>query len=744
MARRASMSRAAVSLLEHGTRRPSRGSYGRILEGIELTCDSPAIQSLLAEMRPLLNTRWTPVSEVAPIEYTHPHVYDFTVAENETFLAGHGGLFVHNTFTAASVIAQWGRPTLVISHNKTLAAQLYGEFRQFFPENGVGYFISYYDYYQPEAYVPSTNTYIAKDATVNDDIDRLRLQATSMLLERDDVIIVASVSSIYGLGAPEDWKGMRVDAEAGARMRRQELLEKMVAIQYTRNDVAPERGTFRVRGDVIEVHPAYESHLVRIELDDDVVSRLSAVDPVTGQVLRRMDRLALYPAKHFVTPEPRRMAALSSIREELRERLDVLRAENKLLEAQRLKQRTDYDLEMLATIGTCPGVENYSRHLSGRAPGERPGCLLDYFPNDFLLIVDESHVTIPQVGAMYEGDRSRKQTLVDFGFRLPSALDNRPLRFDEFESQVGPTLYVSATPGNFELERCHGVFVEQVIRPTGLIDPEMIIRPIGGQVDDLIGEIRATTARNERTLVTTLTKRMAEDLTDYLGEAGIKVRYLHSDVDALSRVDILRGLRLGEFDVLVGINLLREGLDLPEVSLVAILDADKEGFLRSERSLIQTAGRAARNIGGRVIMYADVMTESMKRAISETNRRRKKQLAWNLEHGITPRTIVKSVEEIMRATSVADSMRSEEKDQLRGLLAAVESEGADALLMRLEGEMLEAARALEFERAASLRDRIDEVRSTLATAGVLGVGTTDAPPRGTGRGRTSGHRGGRR
>ena len=648
------------------------------------------------------------------------------------------------TMTAASVIAQWGRPTLVISHNKTLAAQLYGEFRQFFPENGVGYFISYYDYYQPEAYVPSTNTYIAKDATVNDDIDRLRLQATSMLLERDDVIIVASVSSIYGLGAPEDWKGMRVDAEAGARMRRQELLEKMVAIQYTRNDVAPERGTFRVRGDVIEVHPAYESHLVRIELDDDVVSRLSAVDPVTGQVLRRMDRLALYPAKHFVTPEPRRMAALSSIREELRERLDVLRAENKLLEAQRLKQRTDYDLEMLATIGTCPGVENYSRHLSGRAPGERPGCLLDYFPNDFLLIVDESHVTIPQVGAMYEGDRSRKQTLVDFGFRLPSALDNRPLRFDEFESQVGPTLYVSATPGNFELERCHGVFVEQVIRPTGLIDPEMIIRPIGGQVDDLIGEIRATTARNERTLVTTLTKRMAEDLTDYLGEAGIKVRYLHSDVDALSRVDILRGLRLGEFDVLVGINLLREGLDLPEVSLVAILDADKEGFLRSERSLIQTAGRAARNIGGRVIMYADVMTESMKRAISETNRRRKKQLAWNLEHGITPRTIVKSVEEIMRATSVADSMRSEEKDQLRGLLAAVESEGADALLMRLEGEMLEAARALEFERAASLRDRIDEVRLTLATAGVLGVGTTDAPPRGTGRGRTSGHRGGRR
>jgi excinuclease ABC subunit B len=649
------------------------------------------------------------------------------------------------TFSIANVIAQIGRPTLVISHNKTLAAQLYGEFRQFFPENGVGYFISYYDYYQPEAYVPSTNTYIAKDATVNDDIDRLRLQATSMLLEREDVIIVASVSSIYGLGAPDDWKGMRVDAQAGARMRRQELLEKMVAIQYTRNDIAPERGTFRVRGDVIEVHPAYESHLVRIELDDDVVTRLSAVDPVSGQVLRRMDRLALYPAKHFVTPEPRLMAALGSIRNELRERLEVLRAENKLLEAQRLKQRTEYDLEMLATIGTCPGVENYSRHLSGRAPGERPGCLLDYFPNDFLLIVDESHVTIPQVGAMYEGDRSRKQTLVEFGFRLPSALDNRPLRFDEFEAMVGPTIYVSATPGNFELERTHGVVVEQIIRPTGLIDPAMIIRPIAGQVDDLIAEIRTTTARGERVLVTTLTKRMAEDLTDYLGEAGIKVRYLHSDVDALERVEILRGLRLGQFDVLVGINLLREGLDLPEVSLVAILDADKEGFLRSERSLIQTAGRAARNVGGRVIMYADVMTDSMRRAIDETNRRRTKQLAWNAEHGITPRTIVKSVEEIMRSTSVADSMRSEEKDQLRGLLAAVESDGADALLARLEGEMLEAARALEFERAASLRDRIDEVRSTLATAGVLGIGTSDAPPRGTGRGQKRGtHRGGRR
>jgi excinuclease ABC subunit B len=626
------------------------------------------------------------------------------------------------TYTVANVIAEWGRPTLVISHNKTLAAQLYGEFRQFFPENGVGYFISYYDYYQPEAYVPSTNTYIAKDASINDDIDRLRLQATSMLLERDDVIIVASVSCIYGLGAPEDWKGMRLDARAGERLRRSEILEKLVGIQYTRNDVAPERGSFRVRGDVVEVHPAYEDHLVRIELDDDVVARLSTVDAVTGQVIRRMDRLALYPAKHFVTPEPRLKAALAGIKTELTERLANLRGEGKLLEAQRLQQRTEYDLEMLATIGSCPGVENYSRHLSGRQPGERPGCLLDYFPKDFLLVVDESHVTVPQIGGMYEGDRSRKQVLVDFGFRLPSALDNRPLRFDEFEHLVGPTLYVSATPAEFELGRSHGVVVEQVIRPTGLVDPEVAIKPVAGQVDDLLEEIRVAAGRGERVLVTTLTKRMSEDLTDYLGEAGVRVRYLHSDVDALERVEILRGLRLAEFDVLVGINLLREGLDLPEVSLVAILDADKEGFLRSERSLIQTAGRAARNAGGRVVLYADSVTDSMRRALGEMNRRRTKQLAYNVEHDITPRTIVKSVEEIMRATSVADSIQSDEKDEVQSLLKAVESEGADALIGRLEGEMLAAARSLEFERAASLRDRIDEIRSTLAAAAGMGVG----------------------
>jgi excinuclease ABC subunit B len=634
------------------------------------------------------------------------------------------------TYTVANVIQAWNKPVLVISHNKTLAAQLYGEFRQFFPENGVGFFISYYDYFQPEAYVPSTNTYIAKDASINDDIDRLRLQATSMLLERDDVIIVASVSCIYGLGTPEDWRGMRVDATAGARMSRQELLAKMVDIQYTRNDLEVGRGNFRVRGDVIEVHPAYEDAIVRIELDDDVVSRISAVDPVTGHVKRRMDRLALYPAKHFVTPEPRMQAALVGIRQEMEERVALFKTQGKLLEAQRLRQRTEYDLEMLGAIGTCPGVENYSRHLSGRQPGERPGCLLDYFPTtadgrpDFLLVIDESHVTVPQIGGMYEGDRSRKQTLVEFGFRLPSALDNRPLRFDEFEQQVGPTLFISATPAQYELARSRGVIVEQIIRPTGLVDPEVVVKPVANQVDDLLEEIRARVALHERVLVTTLTKRMAEDLTDYLSETGIKVRYLHSDIDAIERVEILRGLRLAEFDVLVGINLLREGLDLPEVSLVAILDADKEGFLRSERSLIQTAGRAARNLNGRVILYADTETDSMRRALQETRRRRTKQLAYNQANGITPRSVEKSREEILQATSVADAMRGAGDQDLRGMLGAAAGEDPAALVARLEAEMLEAARALEFERAASLRDRIDDLRaeSDLA-AGPAGAGT---------------------
>jgi excinuclease ABC subunit B len=638
------------------------------------------------------------------------------------------------TYAIANVIAQWGRPTLVLSHNKTLAAQLYGEFRQFFPESAVGYFISYYDYYQPEAYVPSTNTYIAKDASINDDIDRLRLQATSMLLERDDVIIVASVSSIYGLGTPEDWKGMRLDAEAGARMRRDQILQRMVQIQYTRNDLDPARGTFRVRGDVIEVHPAYDDYLVRIELDDDIVARISAVDPITGKVLRPMDRLALYPAKHFITPEPRLQAALGAIRAELEERHAQLKEQGKLLEAQRLRQRTEYDLEMLGSIGTCAGVENYSRHLSGRRPGERPGCLIDYFPlkpdgsPDFLTVIDESHVTVPQVGAMYEGDRSRKQVLVDFGFRLPSALDNRPLRFEEFEALTGNTLFVSATPAEYEIAKSKGVIVEQIIRPTGLVDPELAIKPVANQVDDLLQEIRVVTARGERALVTTLTKRMAEDLTDYLAEMEVRVRYLHSDVAALERVEILRGLRLGTFDVLVGINLLREGLDLPEVSLVAILDADKEGFLRSERSLIQTAGRAARNVAGRVVLYADQVTDSMRRATEEMNRRREKQLAYNEEHGITPRTISKSVEEILQSTSVADAIGTTQRDELRELLTAAEREDPQAMISRLEGEMLEAARDLDFERAASLRDRVDDLRAALAEHGDAAAEVAAVPP----------------
>jgi excinuclease ABC subunit B len=641
------------------------------------------------------------------------------------------------TFTVANVLAQWDRPVLVISHNKTLAAQLYGEFKQFFAGDGVGYFVSYYDYYQPEAYVPSTNTYIAKDASINDDIDRLRLQATSMLLEREDVLIVASVSCLYGLGTPEDWRGMRIDMRAGHTLRRRELLDQLVAIQYQRTDLDLSRGQFRVRGDVVEVRPAYEDFHVRIELDDDQVSRLASVDPVTGKTLRTMDRLALYPAKHFVTPEARIHTALGTIRAEMKERLAILRAEGKLLEAQRLQQRSEYDLELLAAHGTCPGVENYSRHLSGRAPGERPGCLLDYFPRtadgraDFLTIIDESHVTVPQIGGMYEGDRSRKQTLVDFGFRLPSALDNRPLKFPEFETLVGPVLYISATPGEYELQKSHGVIVEQIIRPTGLEDPELVIKPVDGQVDDLLAEIRERVVRKERVLVTTLTKRMSEDLTDYLTEAGVKVRYLHSDIDALERVEILRGLRLADFDVLVGINLLREGLDLPEVSLVAILDADKEGFLRSERSLIQTAGRAARNAGGRVIFYADQITDSMRRAITEMNRRREKQQAYNVQHGITPRTILKTVEEILQATSVADAIGR--GDEARKQEAVLLGDDAEQILAQLEGEMLDAARALEFERAASLRDRIDDVHAALAMARMggtpfemarAGVGTT--------------------
>ena len=612
------------------------------------------------------------------------------------------------TFTMANVIQAVGLPTLIISHNKTLAAQLYGEFKSFFPHNAVGYFVSYYDYYQPEAYVPQTDTYIEKDASINDDIDRLRLSATSNLLERSDVIIVASVSCIYGLGSPAEFQQQMVFLREGMEIERRDILRKMVAIQYERNDHDLSRGAFRVRGDVIEVFPAYESTVTRIELFGDSIERICEVDPLTGNVLLRKGRLALYPAKHFLTSPRTLKQALELIREELEARLSELRAAGKVLEAERLRTRTEYDMEMLREIGYCPGIENYSRHLSGRRPGERPFCLLDYFPDDFLVFVDESHVTVPQVRGMYNGDRARKQTLVDFGFRLPSALDNRPLTFDEFESMIPRSVFVSATPAAYELEKSGGVVVEQLIRPTGLVDPEIDVRPTEGQIDNLLGEIRKRVARKERVLVTTLTKRMAEDLTDYLLEMGVKVRYIHSDVEAIERVEILRGLRLAEFDVLVGINLLREGLDLPEVTLVAILDADKEGFLRSERSLIQTAGRAARHVRGRVILYADETTESMQKALEETSRRREKQLEYNRLHNITPKSVIKSLEEILRVTAVADAADREE--QKGESVAGTSFEGDPQQAIRaLEREMLEAARNLEFERAASLRDRMEEL-----------------------------------
>ena len=612
------------------------------------------------------------------------------------------------TFTMANVIQAAARPTLVISHNKTLAAQLYGEFKSFFPENAVGYFVSYYDYYQPEAYVPQTNTYIEKDASINDDIDRLRLAATSALFERRDVIIVASVSCIYGLGSPEDFRREMLMVAVGDKITREAILQQLVHNLYTRNDVDLRRGTFRARGDVIEVHPAYEETAVRIELFGDEVERIAVFDPLTGRSLKPLPRAAIYPAKHFVTTPLRLKEGTRLIREELEHRLAQFRNEGKLLEAQRLKMRTEYDLEMLNEIGYCSGIENYSRPLSGRKAGERPQCLIDYFPEDFLLIVDESHVTIPQIGGMYEGDRSRKQVLVDYGFRLPSALDNRPLRFDEFERLTGQALFISATPSEYELKKSGGVIVEQIIRPTGLIDPRIAIRPTKGQIDDLLEEIKKRVDVGERVLVTTLTKRMAEDLTEYLFQAGVNVRYIHSDIDAIQRVEILRSLRLQKVDVLVGINLLREGLDLPEVSLVAILDADKEGFLRSETSLIQTSGRAARHVNGQVILYADQMTKSMQRAIEEMNRRREAQVHYNEEHGITPQTIVKSLDEVLRSTAVADAAQPVVPEDL--LPSDALRLDRESLIELLEREMLAAAAREEFEVAASLRDRLDELR----------------------------------
>ncbi len=613
------------------------------------------------------------------------------------------------TMTMAHVVADFGKPTLVLSHNKTLAAQLYGELKTFFPSNAVEFFISYYDYYQPEAYVPSTDTYIAKDSSINDDIERLRLRATSSLMERDDVIIVASVSAIYGLGDPELYRELLVTAQKGETRGRDALLADLVAVQYQRNDVGFERGTFRVRGDTVEVFPAYDEQAVRIEFWGDEIERIAKIDPLTGNVIKPMDRSAIYPATHFVTQRATIERAVSRIRAELAERLAALRAQNKLLEAQRLESRTHFDIDMLMEVGRCAGIENYSRLFSGRQPGERPACLLDYFPKDYLCIIDESHQTLPQLGAMYEGDRSRKQTLVDYGFRLPSALDNRPLRFDEFMGLVPRMVFVSATPGQDELKLSGGVIVEQIIRPTGLVDPTVEIRPVAGQVDDLLSEIRLREKKNERVLVTTLTKRMAEDLTDYLQQHGVRVRYLHSEIDAIERVEIIRGLRLGEFDVLVGINLLREGLDLPEVSLVAVLDADQEGFLRSDRSLIQTVGRAARHLSGRAILYADHVTGSMERALNEMNRRRETQLAYNVEHGITPRSIVKSVGDIRFVTRVADARVA--KPGAGEIRRPADASERETLIRMLEQQMQTAAEELDFELAAVLRDQLLELKA---------------------------------
>ena len=610
------------------------------------------------------------------------------------------------TFTMAKIIEQVQRPTLVLAHNKTLAAQLCAEFKEFFPNNAVEYFVSYYDYYQPEAYIPHTDTFIEKDSAINEEIDRLRLSATASLLERRDVIVVSSVSCIYGLGEPEDFAKMMVSLRVGDILERDEFLKRLVSIRYERNDIAFERNMFRVRGDTVEVWPAYwKDTAIRVEFFGDEIDRISEINVVTGSPIRKLSHIPIWPATHYVTPKEKMDAAVQEIYKELEERVAYFEKEGKLIEAQRIKQRTMYDVEMMQELGYCSGIENYSRVIEGRPVGSPPHTLLDYFPKDFVLFIDESHVTLPQVRAMYNGDRARKNTLVDYGFRLPCAYDNRPLKFEEFEKRLNQVIYVSATPGEYERTRS-GQIVEQVIRPTGLLDPKIEVRPVEGQIDDLIGEINARTARKERVLVTTLTKKMAEDLTDYLQNNGIKVRYMHHDVDTMERMEIIRDLRLGTFDVLVGINLLREGLDLPEVSLVAILDADKEGFLRSETSLIQTIGRAARNAEGMVVMYADTITPSMRRAMEETERRRQKQDAYNKEHGIVPKTVIKSVRDLLEISAPAD----EPSQTRQGRVKAMSKQEKAAEIARLEKAMKEAAKMLEFELAATLRDQIIELR----------------------------------
>ena len=619
------------------------------------------------------------------------------------------------TFTIANVIAQFDRPVLVLSHNKTLAAQLYGEFKQLFPENAVEYFISYYDYYQPEAYIPGKDIYIEKDADINEQIDKLRLRATMSLMERRDVIIVASVSCIYGLGVPEDYREALIHLETGMQIERDELLEKLITAHYSRNDIAFERGTFRVRGDIVDIYPAYQEHFVRVEFFGDEIVRIEKFHPVTYQSLEEVAEYSVYPAIHFLTNPDRLKRAIASIEAELDERVAYFLSQQKYLEAERLQSRTKFDLEMLTELGYCSGIENYSRHLAGAKPGEPPKCLLDYFPEDFLMVIDESHVTIPQIQGMYAGDYTRKKNLVEYGFRLPSAFDNRPLRFDEFQNYMHNVIFVSATPADYELSLTNGEVVEQVIRPTGLLDPEIEIKPIRNQVDDLIHQIRERVEKNQKVLVMTLTKRMSEDLSQYLQKAGIKSKYLHSEIDSIERAQIIRSLRLGEFDVIVGVNLLREGLDLPEVSLVAILDADKTGFLRSTRSLIQISGRAARNVDGKVVLYADEITDAIKKTLEETNRRRAKQLAYNQKHGITPQSISKTIQQIMESTAIAEGYDAMEKKaksnhfRKEDFYEYLELDNKAKLLQILKKEMKQAAAKLDFERAAELRDTIAEL-----------------------------------
>ncbi len=622
------------------------------------------------------------------------------------------------TFTIASVIANINKPTLVIAHNKTLAAQLYGEFKEIFPDSAVEFFVSYYDYYQPEAYIPTTDTYIEKDALINDDIDRMRHSATRAVLERRDTIVVASVSCIYGIGSPQDYMDMHLVIEEGMRTERDDILRKLVEMQYIRSDAEFSRGMFRARGDIVEVYPSFSLDKgIRIEFFGNDIDALHEFDPLTGEKIRKIEKIALFPNSHWITPRERLEPALKNIEREMEERIKYFLKMEKTLEAQRIEQRTRFDLEMLKEFGYCHGIENYSRHLSGRAPGEPPYTLIDYFPQDFLIVIDESHATVPQLGGMYEGDRSRKQTLVNYGFRLSSALDNRPLTFSEFEHRINQAIYVSATPGPYELGKAAGRIVEQIIRPTGLIDPKLSVRPVSGQVDDLLGEIRKRAERSERVLVTTLTKKMAEDLTDYYADLGVRARYLHSDIDTLERVEILRDLRLGNFDVLIGVNLLREGLDLPEVSLVAILDADKEGFLRSERSLIQTSGRAARNLNGEVILYADTITGSMQKALEETNRRRRIQEEYNKKMNVTPETVKSNIKDILSSIYEADYWTVPAIAEERA-----EYGGEEETIKKLEAEMKEAAKRLEFERAAKIRDKIKEIKQKMIEIGIKETG----------------------